>query len=137
MNVSKISYLEADQEIKHRVETEWGKKIAQYMHLSDGFSIVALDTNTLAGLISVYWKKLSPPLQVTSDAYIDIIEVRKDFRRKGIARHLIQLAAEQAKTAGFFQIRAWSSQDKIEAISMWKALRFGLCPATTFPRVRK
>jgi GNAT superfamily N-acetyltransferase len=133
MNVSTITYLDAGEEMKYRIETEWGEKPARHMHLSDGFSIVALDDDTLVGLISVYWKKLPSPLQETLDGYIDILEVHKDFRRKGIARRLIEITSERAKATGMFQIRSWSSEDKIEAIPMWRALGFGLCPATTYP----
>ncbi len=35
---------------------------------------------------------------------------------------------------GFYQLRAWSSSDKTEAIPMWKSLGFGLVPTTTYPR---
>jgi len=42
--------------------------------------------------------------------------------------------AKRAKDAKKFQLRAWSSADKTAAIPMWRALGFGLCPATTYPR---
>jgi GNAT superfamily N-acetyltransferase len=74
------------------------------------------------------------PLTETFDGYIDILEVHKAFRRRGIATHLVGIASERAKTKGVYQIRSWSSEDKIEAIPMWKALGFGLCPSTTFPK---
>jgi GNAT superfamily N-acetyltransferase len=85
----------------------------------------------LDGLISVYGKKL-PVLDIV-DWYIDILEVHKEFRRRGIATHLIELVHKAAKEQGIYQIRSWSSEDKDEAIPMWKALGFGLCPATTYP----
>jgi hypothetical protein len=44
------------------------------------------------------------------------------------------MVCERAKEAGIFQVRAWSSEDKIEAVLMWKALGFGICPATTYPQ---
>ena len=134
MHVSTITYADADEEMKSRVDSEWGEKAAQHMHLLDGFSIVALQGDPLVGLISVYWKKMPSPLLDTFDGYIDILEVHKDFRRRGIATRLIGIASERAKAKGVFQIRAWSSEDKIEAIHMWKALGFGLCPSITYPK---
>jgi GNAT superfamily N-acetyltransferase len=104
------------------------------MHVKEGFSIVALHGKFLTGLISVYVKMLPAPLEETFDWYIDILEVQKDYRRRGIATHLIGIAAHRAKVAGVYQIRSWSSEDKIEAIPMWRALGFGLCPATTYPQ---
>jgi hypothetical protein len=44
------------------------------------------------------------------------------------------LVCERAKEERIYQIRSWSSEDKIEAIPMWQALGFGLCPATTYPQ---
>jgi ribosomal protein S18 acetylase RimI-like enzyme len=128
-----IQYIDADEAMKLSIENEWGEKPARHMHLTDGFSIVALDGENLVGLISTYWKKLPAPLN-ECDAYIDILEVHKDFRRQGIARRLIEMSMERARQKGMFQIRSWSSEDKLEAIPMWKALGFGLCPATTFPK---
>lgn len=128
-----LCFLEADETIKMRVLKEWGEKAAYHMHIADGFSIVTFHQEILVGLISTYWRELPPPLQGECDAYIDILEVHKNFRRQGIARRLIEMSIERARQKGTCQIRSWSSEDKIEAIHMWKALGFGLCPATTYP----
>ena len=69
------------------------------MHLKDGFSILALQGNDLVGLISVYWKALPSPLPETGEGYIDILEVHRDFRRKGIAAQLIDLSHGTGKGA--------------------------------------
>lgn len=47
---------------------------------------------------------------------------------------LVNEAIDLAKKNEVYQIRAWSSEDKIEAIKMWRSLGFGLCPAVTYPR---
>jgi len=129
-----IQFIDADEAIRLRVLKEWGEKAARHMHLTEGFSIIALHEDTLVGLISTYWKKLPAPLDNEVDAYIDILEVHKDFRRQGIARQLIEISLERAEQKGMHQIRSWSSEDKVEAIQMWKALGFGLCPATIYPK---
>ncbi|HEX2997851.1 MAG TPA: GNAT family N-acetyltransferase [Anaerolineales bacterium] len=129
-----IIFVDADEELKNRLAQEWGEKAARHMHLEDGFSILAMKENALVGLISVYWKILPPPLPETCEGYIDILEVHKDFRRRGIAAQLIDLSMQRAREKGVYQMRSWSSLDKTEAIPMWKALGFGLCPATTFPK---
>ena len=128
-----IEFVGADEKLKSRVAEEWGEKMARHIHLENGFSILAMQGNDLVGLISVYWKMLPPPLPETCEGYIDILEVHKDFRRRGIAAQLIDMSLERAKEKGAYQMRSWSSLDKTEAIPMWKALGFGLCPATTFP----
>jgi GNAT superfamily N-acetyltransferase len=134
MSISTITYLDADEKTKDRVGKEWGEKAASHMHLVDGFSIVAFYDEILVGLISVHWKKLPAPLLETFDWYIDILEVHKDFKRRGIATQLIAIACERAKGNGVYQIRSWSSEDKMEVVLMWKALGFGLCPAVTYPQ---
>jgi ribosomal protein S18 acetylase RimI-like enzyme len=134
MSKSRIQFVDADKTLKNRVADEWGEKAARHMHLEDGFSTLAMQRNNLVGLISMYWKTLPVPLPETCEGYIDILEVHKDFRRRRIATQLIEMSLERAKERGAYQVRSWSSLDKIEAIPMWKALGFGLCPATTFPK---
>lgn len=134
MNALTLAYVNADETIRDRIGKEWGDKAARHMHLADGFSIVAFDHETLMGLISVYQKHLPAPLSGSFDWYIDILEVHKEYRRKGIATRLVEIAIERAKAAGIYQIRSWSSEDKLEVIPMWKALGFGLCPAVTYPQ---
>jgi ribosomal protein S18 acetylase RimI-like enzyme len=134
MSILGIEFVDADENLKDRVAEEWGGKAARHMHLEDGFSILAMKENQPAGLISVYWKVLPSPLPETCEGYIDILEVHKDFRRREIAAQLIDMSLERARKQGAYQVRSWSSLDKIEAIPMWKALGFSFCPATTYPR---
>jgi len=129
-----IKYIDADETIKNRIADEWGEKAARHMHLDDGFSIVAMQAEQPIGLISMYWKLLPPPLPETCEGHIDILEVHKGFRRRGIATKLIEMSIARAKERGAYQIRSWSSLDKEEAIPTWKALGFGLCPSTTYPK---
>ena len=132
MSELRVRFIDADEALKDRVVKEWGEKTARHMHLEDGFSILAMLGSSLVGLISVYWKSLLPPLSETREGYIDILEVHKDFRRQGIATRLIDLSLARANEKGAYQMRAWSSLDKLEAMWLWKALGFGLCPATTY-----
>lgn len=127
-----ITYVDAGEAMRERVGREWGEVAARHMHLRDGFSIVALDGGELMGLIAIVWRELPPPFAAT-EAYIDIIEVAAGHRRRGIASELIQLSAARAREQRAYQLRAWSSSDKSEALALWRALGFGLHPATTFP----
>ncbi len=133
-NDSAITYSNAGEALRDRIRREWGEVAARHMHVDDGFSIVALAGEEPVGLIGVVWRALPPPLPPTEEAFINIIEVRSDLRRRGIAAQLVALSAERARARGAYQLRAWSSEDKVEAIPMWLALGFGLCPATTYPR---
>jgi ribosomal protein S18 acetylase RimI-like enzyme len=128
-----LQYLEIDVSWQNRMTQEWGQKVASHLRFSDGFTIIARHDQKSVGLISVYWRILPPPLADVQEGYINIIEVRKAYRRRGIATELIALAARRAAGQHACQLRAWSSEDKREAILMWKRLGFGLCPAVTFP----
>ena len=134
MSEATIHYVDADDVLRMRIAREWDEVAARHMHIADGFSIVAMLGEKPIGLISLVWRTLPPPLLETYEGYIDIIEVHKDFRRKGIARQLIEMSMERAGEHGAYQVRAWSSEDKIEAIPMWKSLGFSLCPAITYPK---
>lgn len=123
--------VDADEAWRKRIAGEWGDVAARHMHLTDGFSVLAVQDDAPIGLISVCWRALPPPLSGACEGFI---EVRAEFRRRGIATRLIEIALERARARGACQLRAWSSEDKAEAIPMWKALGFGLCPATVHPR---
>ncbi len=129
MENNTINYVMADEALKRRIAEQWGDKAAQHMHIEGGFSIVGLCRKEPIALVSVCWKKLAPPLADMEEGYIDIIEVREGWRRRGIATQLINVSLKLAKDRGAHQLRTWSSEDKQEAISMWRALRFGLYPA--------
>jgi GNAT superfamily N-acetyltransferase len=129
-----IEYLEIDESWRSRIIDEWNEKVERHLHFSDGFTIVALHENLSIGIISTYWRELPSPLPSTREGYINILEVRPAYRKRGIARQLINLSIQKARECKAYQMRSWSSEDKVEAIPMWKQLGFGLCPATTFPR---
>jgi GNAT superfamily N-acetyltransferase len=129
-----IEYIDADEVWQQRVADAWGELAARHMHIAGGFSLLALCDGEPVGLIAVEWRTLPPPLRDASEGYIDIIEVRAEFRRRGIATRLVALAVDRARRQGVYQVRAWSSEDKTEAIPMWQALGFGLCPSTTYAR---
>ena len=133
MSKLEIDYIDADEAWGQKIAELWSEKAARHMHFTDGFSMIALHDQQPIGLISTYWKTLYPPLSQVIEGYIDILEVDERFRRQGIATHLIGLTIERARERGAYQVRSWSSEDKTEAIPMWKALGFGLHPATTFP----
>ena len=134
MSDAAIHYVEGDDALRQRIASEWGDVAARHMHLSNSCTIVAVAGNQPIGLIAAHWRRLPDPLREVDEGYIDIIEVREAFRRQGLASRLIALALERARERGAYQLRAWSSTDKTEALAMWNALQFGLCPATTYPQ---
>lgn len=134
MNERDIEYIYADESWRSWIAIDFGEIAARHMHFADGVSILALYEEKPVGLLSTYLRKLAHPLSETYEAYIDIVEVLAAFRRKGIAKKMVELAIDHAVKAGAYQMRGWSSQDKTEAIQMWKALGFGLCPATVYPK---
>jgi 1,4-dihydroxy-2-naphthoyl-CoA hydrolase len=127
-----VRYLEVDGALRDLVEETWGGKVARHIHLTDGFSLIAFAGEELAGLISVVWRELPQPSAAGEEAFIDIIEVAPKYRRQGIARNLLRRAAARTRDRGAHQFRAWSSEDKVEAIAMWQAIGFALCPAIEY-----
>ena len=110
------------------------EKAYRHFHLDDGFMVNAVMEGKSVGLISSYWRKLPQHLQETRELYIDFLEVDHDYRRRGIAKRLIEITIEKAVLGNAYQVRSWSSENRLEALPMWKRLGFGLCPATTYPR---
>ena len=130
VTLADITFIDADDGLRTRIGQEWNEQAARHMHIEDGFSIVGFHEDCPISLISVYWKPLPPPLPPTQEGYIDTIEVLEPYRRKGIARKMVELSLKRAEEKGVYQVRAWSTNDKLEAIPMWKSLGFALCPVT-------
>ena len=125
-------YREIDKKTEELIVRIYGNWVREYNCIRYGegcYSVVALVDNFPAGFISVYPRKLPEPFHEFCDAYIEVIEVHKEYRRRGIATELIKLAEAWAKEYGYRQISSWSSDDKKEALKMWYALDYGIMPA--------
>jgi ribosomal protein S18 acetylase RimI-like enzyme len=125
-----VRYIDCDDKLRAGIGECCGRTAFDHVVLSEGFTIVAMAPDAV-GFIAVRYLPLPPPLAQVKEAMIWTIEVDPKYRRRGIATSLVDLAADRAGRAGCHQIRAWSSEDKTEAIALWRALGFGLCPSTT------
>jgi len=125
-----ITYHEINTNLLEKIAIKYGEVAKNHLHTEEGsYSLVAVCDEIPIGFISTYTQNLSAPLSEEKDAYIDIIEVDEAYQRMGIATELVRQTETWAQKAGLLQIRAWSSQDKVEAIPMWRNLGYGLCPA--------
>lgn len=131
---SRITYTDLTAPILARIAEDFSDMHAHYLQAEDGFAIAAMVEDRPIGFIGLSWRELPAPLPGTLECFIDIIEVAGDCKRQGIARKLLDITEQRARERGAYQIRAWSSEDKIEAIPMWKGLGFGLSPAVEHHR---
>ena len=123
-------YVFADPALLERVAREWDWPGARDLRTADGFTIVATRGSRVAGITEVYFRELPLPLRGAVEAYIDDIRVAARYRRMGIARTMLRMAGERAREGGACQPRSWSTDDKVEAVQMWHALGFSMCPTT-------
>ncbi len=131
-----LSYIAADEKLRDLVVEQWKEympSVGRYITLEGGFTIVAMHGEEAVGLISVSLQELPTPLSNAVEGLIDDIEVLETHRRRGIATRLVEQSIERAAAEGACQLRAWSSDDRTEAIPMWKALGFGLVPTSITP----
>ncbi len=136
MTKDTLSYIHADEQLRDLVVKQWTEympSVGRYINLDGGFAIVAMDGEKAVGLISVSLQELPAPLSDALEGLIDDIEVIETHRRRGIATRLVEESIEKAAAEGACQLRAWSSDDRTEAIPMWKALGFGLVPTSITP----
>lgn len=93
-----ITYKEIDTELLENITVKYGEWAKKHIHIgSDSFSLAAIFDDIPVGFISTYIRNLDEPLAEEKDAYIDVIEVDKEFRRKGIAAELISRTEVWAK----------------------------------------
>jgi len=127
-----IVYREVDRKIEDAIVRTFGEWVREFacIHRGDGcLSLAALHGERPVGFISTFGRNYPEPLSDYTEAFIDVIEVDEHYRRRGIAATLLRMTEDWAKGYGYHQIASWSSDDKTEAIHMWYALDWCVCPA--------
>ncbi|WP_026477833.1 GNAT family N-acetyltransferase [Alkaliphilus transvaalensis] len=131
-----IKFIEVNDQLKGEwmKGSQWSEAINErviHTKKENGFSIIAEYNHTPAGIISIKYQELINPLEDLIEAYIDNIEVKNQFRNKGIATALIKRVFEiiNVKQPKPYQVRAWSTIDKVEMLNLWKKL--GFCFSST------
>jgi GNAT superfamily N-acetyltransferase len=120
-----ITYIPATPELKRQMKQVSTSNASDFIHFDDNFySIVALDDATPVGLIVAKKRRLSKPVGMLEEAYIDIIEVHPEYQRQGIGTELMEKVMAWAKDNDVVQIRAWSEEIRYEALMLWAKLGF-------------
>lgn len=127
-----IEYTKIDDEIKQKIIGQWGQWVQDWNCIPEGrgcYGVAATADAKIVGFAALGPQELTPPLNGCFDAYIMDIEVDEEFQRRGIGRTLAGMLEDWAKSYGYRQIRAWSSEKSVEAIHMWYNLNYCMCPA--------
>jgi GNAT superfamily N-acetyltransferase len=122
-----ITYVDADGNLKQEIIRTWQGNAGQFMHIEDGYSIVALAEGRPIAVISAYTRPLLEPYTDLTEEFIDILEVDEAYRLQGIGRTLVERVSERAVEKGAYQVRAWSESGRHEVLMLWKKLGFALC----------
>jgi len=124
-----IEYKRIDGPIFEKIAGMYGEWVRQYIIIrEDTFPLAAMDGDIPAGFVCVTPRALPYPLEHVKDAYIEDLEVDENYRRRGIARHLITSAEIWAAKEGFRQIRTHHNDKAEAAIKLSESLNYGLCP---------
>lgn len=127
-----IIYREINDAIEDAIVAQYGSWVRDYDCLVRGdgcYLIAAMDGDMVAGFAALHPEQWIAPLEQYSDGFIEVIEVAKAYQRQGIGSTLVKMLEEYAASYGYYQIRAWSSDDKVEALHMWRKLNYCMCPA--------
>ncbi|MBP3705412.1 MAG: GNAT family N-acetyltransferase [Clostridia bacterium] len=127
-----IIYKEIDPVIEDVIVKQYGSWVHDWNCLVHGagcYLIAAMDGDTVAGFAALHPAQWIAPLEQYSDGFIEVIEVNQAYRRRGIGSTLVKMPEDYAKAYGYYQIRSWSSTDKVEALHMWRKLKYAMCPA--------
>jgi GNAT superfamily N-acetyltransferase len=122
-----VVYIEASPAMRDLVADNLGPGAAEHMQFEDGFSLLAFEGDVPVGVIAVSLHPLPRPLHDV-EGFIEFVEVKRSRRKQGIASGLVSRAVARCRESRAVQLRAWSSEDRVAALAMWKALGFGLCP---------
>jgi len=123
--------------VGEKEKKEWIKQsnfkketLEKVIHINDGLSFVAKYKDEYIGIISIYIKDVFENNEELKEAYIDVIEVKEQYRRMKVGRRLLDKVIEFSRENNLYQIRAWSTLDKKKAIKLWEAAGFSFTPIT-------
>ena len=122
-----LEYREITNSLRDQIiaDKSWGHA-GEHIRLGpECFSIGAFVGEDLVGFISAFRRPLPPPLADLSEAFINIIVVRPSYQRRGIGSSLLQQTVQWARQHRLYQVSAWSTEDRIEAIGLWRKAGFG------------
>jgi len=120
-----ITFIAADDKLKTRIQQEWPSNAGDFICLDENsFSLVALAAGTPVGAVSAHKRALAEPLCTLHEAFISIVEVSEDYRRRGIGRALVEAVIAWAGREGMFQVGAWSMKTRSEVLHLWRKLGF-------------
>jgi ribosomal protein S18 acetylase RimI-like enzyme len=125
--ISKIGFRQLKETDLEVIKEEYGSVQKDHMLLNENtYSLIATQNDKIIGMISTYLQELPGELEDT-EAYMTLIEVHEDYRNNGLASELVR-QTENHFRGKVYQLRGWSSVDKVEAIKLWKKLKFTLSP---------
>lgn len=131
----RIVVQEMDSSIQEAVIEQYGDWVREEGCLVEGqgcCQIAAVDTDSgqVAGFAALRPGALDRAIG-TGDRRL----YRSDRGGEGLPKgrelegQLVERLEEFAAAYGYYQIRAWSSCDKVEALHMWRRLQYCMCPA--------
>ena len=120
-----IDYVRVTPKLQSKLAAQWASNAGDFIRFDDEYcSLVAVADGDPIGLIVAKVRGLSEPLQLSREAFIDVIEVLPEYRRQGIGTGLVREAMEWAVENQASQIRAWSEEVRLEALMLWQKMGF-------------
>lgn len=116
----------AAEEARSGIVDRFGEWSGRHLHFASGFTLLALIESELVGFLTVREQVGEGLGDSTREAYVDMIEVVAEWRRRGVGRALVEACIDRARERGLCRVRAWSSDDKRAALAMWPVLGFEL-----------
>lgn len=111
------------------IKEQFGESKAAYISLNiDDYALVALKDGKVIGFMSTISKPLTSPLEMISEASVEIIEILPEYRKQGIATKLIEQTEKHFTNEGKSQIRAWTLSNNSNYINLWNKLNYCLSP---------
>ena len=123
LNLSNSTYFVAENEGKIIGTIEIFTKEA-LKNFKRNFSIYNEKLGYLKSIKAYFFSSISPYKMGDDTLYLDTVAVRSSFRRKGIARRLIQFAEDCARRYNKKYLSLWVAKDNKPAVGLYRNLGF-------------
>lgn len=94
---------------------------------NDGYFVAAEENGEIAGFAAVFSRDIPAPV-TGREAFINLIEVFEEYRKRGAATLLVQEILKIERNSGTYQVRAYCDINNSASHALWRKNKFGISP---------
>ena len=122
-----VEYRLCTKDCQNKIRKEFGETAFLHASIEEGhYTLLAIKEESILGFISIYATPMKEPLNVMSEGYIEILQVKDE--QTDIAKTLLLKAEKHFSKLDIYQLRGWCRLDCLFLEKVWNQLGYSYCP---------